>query len=354
MSTTTKKDTAVSTGICSFCQTEVSKARMTQHLKHCQQRLASFEPQKKSGARRQTGKLLHLLVEGQYNPQYWMHIEIPASESLLTLDDFLRATWLECCDHMSDFTINGIHYTMEPDEAFVFLGSEEEYIASGLADEEEEEEEYSDEQIIADALQDVYSYLQAIVPEYRAKAPYDLLEECARFTSVDELILFLQEKEKSTKKRRTSAESGKESREDAVIRYLHKHVFRMLLGALQEDRDMDVELAKALRILKPGAKFFHRYDFGSTTYLALRVIDEREGLLPKKNDDAVQVMARNCPPEYPCVVCGKPAQLINTWDEEYDFGLYCKQCAKKKFKYTDEMLPVVNSPRVGVCAYTGD
>jgi hypothetical protein len=35
---------------------------------------------------------------------------------------------------------------------------------------------------------------------------------------------------------------------------------------------------------------------------------------------------------------------------------YCSsKCAKKKggdFDY-DEMLPVVNSPRVGVCAYTG-
>jgi predicted RNA-binding Zn-ribbon protein involved in translation (DUF1610 family) len=44
---------------------------------------------------------------------YWMHLAIPASVTLETLDQFLRATWLECCGHLSAFVIDGVRYTVD-------------------------------------------------------------------------------------------------------------------------------------------------------------------------------------------------------------------------------------------------
>src|SRR5205814_9316988 len=89
----------VSSGICSFCQSEIDKRKMTQHLKYCKQRASTIAEENASSTPKT--KLFSLLVEGHYNPQYWMNLEIPDSEELATLDDFLRAIWLECCDHLS-------------------------------------------------------------------------------------------------------------------------------------------------------------------------------------------------------------------------------------------------------------
>ena len=43
-----------------------------------------------------------------------MHLEAPASSSLAELDAFLRNTWLECCGHLSAFTIGQRRYTDVP------------------------------------------------------------------------------------------------------------------------------------------------------------------------------------------------------------------------------------------------
>ena len=43
-----------------------------------------------------------------------MHIEIAGSKQLQHLDQFLRDVWLECCGHLSEFTIAGIGYHARP------------------------------------------------------------------------------------------------------------------------------------------------------------------------------------------------------------------------------------------------
>jgi len=63
-----------------------------------------------------TGKavrLFHLRAEGHYAPDYWLHLEIPAADTLADLDDFLRAIWLECCGHLSAFIIDGVSYELD-------------------------------------------------------------------------------------------------------------------------------------------------------------------------------------------------------------------------------------------------
>ncbi|MDQ2716692.1 MAG: hypothetical protein M3Z08_17440, partial [Chloroflexota bacterium] len=119
----------------------------------------------------------------------------------------------------------------------------------------------------------------------------------------------------------------------------------------EENQDMDVELQKAVQV---GTKFSYTYDYGSSTYLTLRVMAEREGVPVKEEDrDIVQILAQNVPPPMVCRECGRPATHVISGYYQVDGNALCEQCAKKSEFRDGMLLPVVNSPRVGVCAYTG-
>lgn len=213
-------------GKCNLCNATFSKAAMTKHLKSCKQREAE------ASARRKKTMLFHLLVEGSGMPDYWMHLEVPADATLLDLDSFLRGTWLECCGHLSAFTIEGISYAYAPQKE---------------------------------------------------------------------------------------------------------------LG----DKSMKVKLGK---ILAPGMKFLYEYDFGTTTELTLKVVEERGG---EKGDEPVRILARNEPPQIACESCGKIATQVCSQCIYYEKAWFCDECAAEHECGEDMLLPVVNSPRVGMCAYTG-
>jgi hypothetical protein len=216
---------AISNGKCSLCGGVFDKAAMTGHLKACKRKTRA------AGARGAGKTTLHLLVEGRYLPEYWMHLETPANATLDTLDRFLRDAWLECCGHMSEFEIDGTRYPVEPMDV--------------------------------------------------------------------------------------------------------------------DDEPMDVKLSD---VLSPGMKFDYAYDFGSTTHLRLRVISEGENALAGRK---VRVLARNEPPVIPCGGCGKPAVKICIECAYSNEGWLCEECAAKHKCGEEMFLPVVNSPRTGVCAYTG-
>jgi hypothetical protein len=115
-----------------------------------------------------------------------------------------------------------------------------------------------------------------------------------------------------------------------------------------EEGSMTVPLSKVLR---PGLKFSHEYDFGSTTHLTLRVVGERQGPWPNKGK--VRLLARNEPPDIRCGECGAAATRINTQDAWEPSGWLCDACAANLKEEEEYFLPVVNSPRTGVCGYTG-
>lgn len=103
-------------------------------------------------------------------------------------------------------------------------------------------------------------------------------------------------------------------------------------------------------VLHPGLIFYYEYDFGTTTYLALKVLSEREEDIKHKS---IQILARNVLPEKNCEICGEPATLVCSQCIFEDKGWLCKECAiQHQCKY-ERFLPVVNSPRVGMCGYTG-
>ena len=212
-------------GRCYYCEGLFSKAGMSRHLSSCEKRKAFVEVK-----RGRKESYYHVTVEG--SPEYWMHLKVSQEAELDELDQFLRAAWVECCGHLSAFTIGGTVYASHPDSEF--------------------------------------------------------------------------------------AENG-----------------------------MDVSFYEVMGV---GTRFSYEYDFGTTTDLFLKVVGEMEEA-PK--GESVQIMARNEAPRYNCSVCGAEATQVCTQCIYEDAGWLCEGCAQKHECGEDMLLPVVNSPRVGVCGYTG-
>ncbi|HID43012.1 MAG TPA: hypothetical protein EYP30_04425 [Archaeoglobaceae archaeon] len=202
-------------GKCFLCNKTFSKSGMTKHLK---------KHLKNDG----DARLYHLMVDGLYRPEYWLHIEIKADAKLKDLDKFLRNVWLECCGHLSAFEIDGVEYHSMP----------------------------------------------------------------------------------------------------------------------EGEKGMNYRLG---RVLSVGMEFYHIYDFGTSTELRLKVAGERMGRTEKK----VRILARNNPPDIRCE-CGEKAKWICTeCFVEMENCYFCEECAKEHECGEEMLLPVVNSPRCGVCGYEG-
>jgi len=241
-------------------------------------------------------KLFHITAEGRYLPDYWMHLEVPAEATLTDLDGFLRKVWVECCGHLSAFTIGGTTYSSEPAD---FENSDFEDDDSAGEDSEDDEDEDMDDEDSEDEDSD-------------------------------------DEDEDSDEK--DSAQAGFDSN---ILKAAS------LMFSQPKDKSLD---AKLCEVLKPGTQFFHEYDFGSTTHLKLKVLSEYQGDVSRKT---VQILARNEPLPIVCSSCGKPATKVCTACLYSGEGWLCDGCAAEHDCGDDAFLPVVNSPRVGVCGYTG-
>ncbi len=344
----TQSKRATTTGICTYCNGEFDKGKMTQHLKNCKARAAVIAAEM-GDETKQKQKLFHILAEGRYNPQYWMHLEIQASEPLFTLDSFLRNIWVECCGHLSAFTIGGISYRDEPgDFSFEILGAEGPQDEIGVDEEEDVEEEEENEDLSPEEIaKEIGKLLDTMPSEYRKALPKEVQAELRKPHSRDELVAFLKEKLAALPKR-ISIFSVEDMEENQRL-YFQQHLLKTLLDMV-EDRSLGVPLGK---VLKVGQKFSYEYDFGSTTELNLRVISEREGVVREGEEgDPITILARNEPPIILCKVCGKPATQVAGGYYNVEGNAYCNKCARRS-KDADMMLPIVNSPRVGVCGYTG-
>lgn len=216
-------------GICRFCLKTYAGRSMGRHLTACKAKKAHDAAAPKG--RRRLQPVYHLKISG-YKP-FWLHIEMPATATLRDLDSFLRRIWLECCGHLSEFRIQGVHYSIDAD-----------------------------------------------MPDF--------------------------------------GDFG------------------------FDNKSMDIALNTVLRVKDT---FDYEYDFGSTTSLRGQVYAEREGVLQD-----VRILARNTMPEVPCSDCPKPA---TTFCAEC-YALYCGECFATHGCDEEMALPVVNSPRMGVCAYYGD
>ena len=223
MSTMKKKNE----GICRFCMKSFSGSAIGRHLVSCKIKIQ--EDNKYTTYKKIKSSIYHIKISAY--KAYWLHIEMNAMATLVDLDQFLRDIWLECCGHLSEFTINGVRYETSPGDDWLGM----------------------------------------------------------------------------------------------------------------ESKSMNVQLRK---VLKVKDKFSYEYDFGSTTHLEGQVFAEREGLLKEK----VKILARNNPYSLKCESCGAKATEICTecWQS------FCNQCLIKHGCSEEMALPVVNSPRMGVCGYCGE
>lgn len=125
---------------------------------------------------------------------------------------------------------------------------------------------------------------------------------------------------------------------------------------LMEESNGEIPMSRKVnKVFRKDLKLEYEYDFGSSTELQLTVIDE----FSIKADDDVVLLSRNEPPKILCDCCKKaPATVectVHDWDEN---SLFCPKCAKKHAKECNDFddyaaMPVVNSPRMGVCGYEG-
>lgn len=217
--------------MCKFCSKHFSGSVMGQHIQSCRARIAELEREAESFD--MDNEVFLIKVSGE--SLYWLFLEIDKSATLEELDAFLRNIWLECCGHLSLFTINGINYERELDPDF------------------------------------------------------------------------------------------------------------------PDSKSMKVRIGNFVR---RGTGFEYEYDYGTATHLKLKVISSRTGTLGK---NPIQLIARNDPYAFKCTACGKEAQNICTqclWETSNTF--FCDKCIKKHNCGEDVALPVVNSPRMGMCGYTGD
>lgn len=108
---------------------------------------------------------------------------------------------------------------------------------------------------------------------------------------------------------------------------------------------------KVKTVLSVGDSFSYEYDYGSTTELILKVQSYRVGA---KNKDNITILSRNNPPEIICSQCGiNKAQWIDPEELFGEHPFWCEVCLEKAEEDTEFMLPVCNSPRMGVCGYEG-
>ena len=95
----------------------------------------------------------------------------------------------------------------------------------------------------------------------------------------------------------------------------------------------------------------YEYDFGSTTALTISVAGARPVTAAGPR---VRLLARNEPPVWPCAICAQPATLICAYCRYDDEPFVCDAHAGAHACGEEGLLPVVNSPRMGTCGYTGE
>jgi hypothetical protein len=121
-----------------------------------------------------------------------------------------------------------------------------------------------------------------------------------------------------------------------------------IYGPQLNERSMATRISAALPSV--GSTFAYEYDFGSTTHLRLKAIAHRHA--PTRRD-AVRLLARNDAPEWKCSECGRRATSLCAYCIYEHEVFACDQHVNDHECGEEGMVPVVNSPRMGVCGYTG-
>lgn len=212
-----------SKGTCTFCGRDMTRGGMARHLRACPEREAAIEAANQTSRKKQA--IYHLQVQDAWAGFFWLHLEMKGDAPLAALDSYLRAIWLECCGHLSQFYIG--------------------------------------------------------------------------------------------------------------------------------DWSNEIPMNRPVRqVFEEGMELTHVYDFGTSSESLVKVADVRQG--KPLTEHPIYLMARNHAPEITCMECDNPAEwLCGECVYEQESGALCEEHAKKHPHDYEYMLPVVNSPRMGMCGYAG-
>ena len=130
------------------------------------------------------------------------------------------------------------------------------------------------------------------------------------------------------------------------------HLSQFSVGGWQGD---EIPMKNRIdRVFRPGVELTHIYDFGTSSETLVKAVGVRQGNPLTKHP--IFLMARNDPPEVLCMECDQPAtwlclECVYELDEP---GTLCDEHAQDHpHDEYGEPMPLVNSPRVGMCGYTG-
>lgn len=107
-------------------------------------------------------------------------------------------------------------------------------------------------------------------------------------------------------------------------------------------------------LFKKGLTINYEYDFGSTTYLEIDVLDE----YVMQEESEVVLLSRNAPLKIVCDLCKEEPAEVVCFQWHYGEAVFCQSCKSIHGKTCSDFLDygqgmVVNSPRMGVCGYEG-
>jgi hypothetical protein len=138
---------------------------------------------------------------------------------------------------------------------------------------------------------------------------------------------------------------------DALLRQLWLECCGHMSAFHVGRRELAMSTAPAIAFAPTGTKVAYEYDFGSTTALTGVLVNKRHGSMGAR---PVRLLARNEPLVWSCGECPAPATTVCPYCIDGGAGLFCDAHAATHEHADEEVyLPVVNSPRMGVCGYTG-
>lgn len=102
------------------------------------------------------------------------------------------------------------------------------------------------------------------------------------------------------------------------------------------------------------SQLIHIYDFGTSSQTLVKVVGSRNGALHSKRP--ISLMTRNSHPKEKCIECNSRATWFCTecLMEKQVWGILCdKHVESHPHRNYGDPIPLINSPRLGMCAYTG-
>jgi hypothetical protein len=106
-----------------------------------------------------------------------------------------------------------------------------------------------------------------------------------------------------------------------------------------------------LKSFDKGEVITHLYDYGTTSHTSVTFMGS---ISREKQRNTVRLLARNAPLVFNCEDCGKLADDTYFFFYDGTSKLLCTSCGSEYESDTYSTLPIINSPRMGMCGYTGE